>query len=648
MLLHSGNLFEKELKRDEADFVGELRKVREDHCQTITSGLSVTVGVMYMLPCALLMERGHYSDAIYRAEVNHRDLDTFVMKNRHSKGGPVLESFCAPGKGEEFDNVILLPHSVRYLEEDAAPLNNLRMVSQGPYRLPKKISDKAGLKGGIRGSIKGMEVCGISNADFQRLLKFFGYKWVNVDEKGEKTDVTEDPSIQDMVQLMHKLRGLQATSPEAFQGFLRDHKFDPIFKYREGKDVVTNLYLFGRLLRSLVPVRFSPCEGQHRMWCFSSMIQGLPDPTDQLPLQKKYFAQYEDAQQLSFPTWQIHKTKQCTFVSGKNSEVNERVISLCHEYSDDVSKKQVMYIDWNYHSHVVQVSSSVGANFESWDLKEVNASNHWCHYNPDDSSTKTGCIALNASRIWERISFEIDESATLRMQANLTGGQHAWPQRRDAMLGFANKKASGFQTKPPSKANRKLHVLFSLMKALATDKKSFYLLADLARAEFEPQRHPNVQEWVKDFRTFEFLARLLDVACISGHFLDVRLWTEMKLCNLVRKNERLWQPEIEKGIEIKFPQVDLKGQASADHWHSLPANKKKISRQDVPVRSSHIIAKVGEALHCVIVQSMLRWLGKHGYDFVIFEDLDETELPEPAEFFGIALEGEEKNGKAPG
>ena len=91
----------------------------------------------------------------------------------------------------------------------------------------------------------------------------------------------------------------------------------------------------------------------------------------------------------------------------------------------------------------------------------------------------------------------------------------------------------------------------------------------------------------------------------------------------------------------------LKGQASADHWHSLAANKKKISRQDVPVRSSHIIAKVGEALHCVIVQSMLRWLGKHGYDFVIFEDLDETELPEPAEFFGIALEGEKKS-KAPG
>ena len=122
----------------------------------------------------------------------------------------------------------------------------------------------------------------------------------------------------------------------------------------------------------------------------------------------------------------------------------------------------------------------------------------------------------------------------------------------------------------------------------------------------------------------------------------------MKLCNLVRKNEKLWKAEIEEGKEIKFPQVDVKGEASPDHWHPLPANKKKMSRQDVPVRSSHIIAKVGEALHCVIVQSMLGWLGKHGYDFIIFEDLDETELPEPAEFFGIALEGEEKKGNAPG
>ena len=446
------------------------------------------------------------------------------------------------------------------------------------------------------------------------------------------------------------IRGPNLTSRDDFQEWLDRHQFEYLFKMNNSIDLVTNLYEFGKLIRSLNPVRFSPCEGQHRMWCFSSMIQGLPVATDLLPLQRKMFAQYQDHHQYSFPKWQIHYKKKITFVAGKNDQVDSKVVALCQDYSDDVSQNQEKYIDWNFHSYIVQCSANVGANFEKWGLRKVSAETHWCHGTCSDKD-KTGCISANMCIIWDFISDQIDESSTLRMQANLTGGQDKWiATRRDAMLGLAKKKSSGVTLKPPGGGCQHLHVLFCHLKAMSSDKESFYILPDLARAEFGPQRHPGVQDWANNFRNFEFLARNHEICFVAGHFLEARLWIEVKLIGIIRKNGRLWKQEVRAGKELKIPEpTNWDGKPSLDSWHPLPARSKKISMSAIALRTSHSLAKVTESLYCLVVQSFYRWIADEGYDFVIFKDHDDKgKLPGPEEYFGVLLEKKNEDGEVLG
>ena len=468
------NLFEVDLKRKPEK---DLMKCTDDSRRLDELSLQVYVGQTFLTLPALLMERGFYSDNIYRARVNHRDLDNFVLRSHHSKGRPVRDSFCAPERHEDFDNVVLFPHSVKYLEAGQAPDDNLKMVTQCPCRLPEEFKAPD-----MRGAIEGMEVCRISNYAFKRLLALFGYRWVQVVD-GARVDCKEDPNICDVMYFLQVVKGPVITTPEEFKKFLEKHRLDELFEYQANRDVVTNLYLFGRLLRSVVPIRFSPCEGQHRMWCLSSMIQGLPDATDQLPLKKKLFAEYEDYHCRNYDTWQIHQKKIAMLIEGSYSIVTgeqslSMVVSKCRSYSDDKSQNQETFISWNVHGYAVKCAATAAAKFKDIGLEKVTRSTHWC------VNSKSSLISANMHKLWDVISDDIESNATLRMQASLTGGQDVWPSRRDAMKEKAALEETRITPTTWAKTNRPLFVLFHLLKGLVSDPDSLGLLQKLARAEF--------------------------------------------------------------------------------------------------------------------------------------------------------------------
>ena len=90
-----------------------------------------------------------------------------------------------------------------------------------------------------------------------------------------------------------------------FEIFLKAYKFENLFIYDHDADGITNFNRFGWFLQSLTNIRFSPCEGQHRWWCFLSFIQGLPFATNDLPLQRVSYHEYP-AEYQNFEKWQIH------------------------------------------------------------------------------------------------------------------------------------------------------------------------------------------------------------------------------------------------------------------------------------------------------------------------------------------------------
>ena len=151
-----------------------------------------------------------FSNQIYCADINHRDIDYFVLKNEHPKGRALKDFFTNPKGKEQFDlnsSLVLLPHSMVPCGEDVDSKMHLKA---------QKLSKLPGQKVSMEAFVDGKMVAKISKKDFKRLLAIFGFEFVNMD----KTPCDVEPTVQDLMKFIGQIRNftLHGNGFENFEG----------------------------------------------------------------------------------------------------------------------------------------------------------------------------------------------------------------------------------------------------------------------------------------------------------------------------------------------------------------------------------------------------------------------------------------------
>ena len=78
---------------------------------------------------------------------------------------------------------------------------------------------------------------------------------------------------------------LMLQSIDGFKKFIHNQGIQTLYDYNDEKDLFWNIQHFGQLLRSLVPVRMSIPDGQHRFYIMAQYAQGYWSLTSRAPLQ---------------------------------------------------------------------------------------------------------------------------------------------------------------------------------------------------------------------------------------------------------------------------------------------------------------------------------------------------------------------------
>lgn len=130
---------------------------------------------------------------------------------------------------------------------------------------------------------------GLSGKDFIRLCNFFGYRWV--DSAGNPRPESDVPTFEDLMSICSLFLSYEFGTHEGFAKFYEDFGFDTVFSYEESEPVWKIHEMFGVLLRSLVPVRMVPFDGQHRILLMMLFMTGYLLPSTDVPLQQIDWAQ---------------------------------------------------------------------------------------------------------------------------------------------------------------------------------------------------------------------------------------------------------------------------------------------------------------------------------------------------------------------
>jgi len=215
---------------------------------------------------------------MFQPEVNHRNTNPRFFHSQaydqtHKKYNPAMMSSLINRKdNEHFTNdcpITLQPYELAaFSPEDEIPLiRSIRTHHDASVFLhdAKTFTSK--------GMMRGLMAYPLTPDSFADLCKLFGYLW-KPRETYPKSDMI---SYSDMVRMEDWEDFLSIFSPEdciwrdqaSFEGFL--NKFPTYFVYDNDLELRQNINLFSFYLRSLVKVRVSVPDGQHRaqILCYS-------------------------------------------------------------------------------------------------------------------------------------------------------------------------------------------------------------------------------------------------------------------------------------------------------------------------------------------------------------------------------------------
>lgn len=234
-----------------------------------------------------LIERGLYSHQCYMAAGgNHRELQMRHWVSRDEKKPcTMIESLTYYHTKDE---------SCRFDID-----SHIGMCFHGVEKTGQTTSDESVR---LRSQCKLMSMCGggrfasafsyadercftiLSGVQFKRLLRFFGYRWVN--SNGTEKEDGSPVSLVDIATFVSLFEEYDLVSHEGFAQFYEKFNLNEVFTYDKSDDIFQVNAWFGELLRSLVPVRIQVYDGQHRMLLMALFSTGCFNPSTNVPLDR--------------------------------------------------------------------------------------------------------------------------------------------------------------------------------------------------------------------------------------------------------------------------------------------------------------------------------------------------------------------------
>lgn len=232
-------------------------------------------------------ECGAYSGHFYQPKVNHRDFDVGVLYDkRETPAGvqvpPLLKSMLDPSEGDDFTIQTplscLMYEAVRVDEDETvdpslALYTTMKCKVQVDNGLPPYL---------IRGRLLNHQASSVSGKSFKKLLRVFNLTWTEDDGKTPKGD--DDPVLPlDWAAFFYKFKDIDTRSREGFKQFLHNYQVRG-FSVDDDLSMCQIRRLFGFFLRSIVPIRCSAFDCQHRCFSMCWFSQGYFTPSITVPL----------------------------------------------------------------------------------------------------------------------------------------------------------------------------------------------------------------------------------------------------------------------------------------------------------------------------------------------------------------------------
>ena len=249
-----------------------------------------TFGSLSLL--SMFVERGRLSGHPYQPDVNHRfiNFETFYNQNINEEGviqPPLVESLVTPTPKTDFSNNDKIGLHFYEIEEGTSTEYSRQLLSGNTYSV--NFPENENFSGS--GSIKNRMASKVTNAGFKRVLKLFGYKWMqkqkpkktNNKKKNQAQEVPdEEPVTLEVLLEFANLMNVPMTSNEDICNMVKQFNLENIFQVDEALTAEENRRHFFLLVNSLAPLRLCVFDGKHRFFLLLLWVIGIYDARQQI------------------------------------------------------------------------------------------------------------------------------------------------------------------------------------------------------------------------------------------------------------------------------------------------------------------------------------------------------------------------------
>ena len=285
--------------------------------------------------CAL-MERGEFTKYPFGADgINHRLLQPLLYEKKDEKLLISLnDSMFSNNPEVKFDmnqSHGVFIHSI--VETDEASKRNETVSLRSNSKLQSSVGGNE-----KHHFAKNRDVVLLKKIDFERLLNIFGYTLPTLCIKKDHY-VVDDVGVHAkyIVAFFNLFNGYDFGTDVGFKKFLKDFGLEVYYVYNDDLDIYDNNANFARLLRHLVPVRISMCDGQHRMVMFALFMNGIFVINTVVPLLKKV----QEDKGKPFQLWKNFKFSIGVALVDRSSSPSKDGTSTQHYVTDDNVKSCV-------------------------------------------------------------------------------------------------------------------------------------------------------------------------------------------------------------------------------------------------------------------------------------------------------------------
>ena len=220
---------------------------------------------------------------------NHRDLDVAFWHSASLKSKKSLIESLLVGKGSyKFDVNSKMGFYLHAVRDNNQGTNRIVMETNGAIVGDMVSSDGEGFPTRVVSKVimKDRYMDFLDGVTFERALRFFNMKWKRKGkQRNQRVEVNAKTTKQthaEIVSFVMLFENYKLDSWNGWSKFLNDFSIQDRFKCLETMCNEDRFYVFGSVLRALVPLRITIYDGQHRGFLMALFLQGFYHPQSYL------------------------------------------------------------------------------------------------------------------------------------------------------------------------------------------------------------------------------------------------------------------------------------------------------------------------------------------------------------------------------